>query len=275
MAQAMTSYRMRALRNFLIMLILAEFVVIHQESAPLLGDRHFTSGWLLVIVYAALLLFNVRKKLAMLPILSAATWLQAHIYIGLFASVVFLLHTEFRYPQGVLNIALWWGFVALFLSGIFGIAAERGFAPRLRRAGEAILRNRIPIYRLQLAVEAEGLAARSIAETSSPLIADLYRERIAQFMGGARNFWPHLVGNTKPIERLTGELKATERYLNPQAQKTLAALTERVVAKNNLDHQRALMSVLRGWLFIHIPLAYGLLVLIGVHVLVAYAFARI
>jgi hypothetical protein len=94
-------------------------------------------------------------------------------------------------------------------------------------------------------------------------------------MAEARNFWPHLVGSGKPLERLVRELHAIERYLNREGRETLGALTERVVAKDNLDHQQALLSVIRGWLILHVPLAYGLLLLITIHVVLVYAFARV
>jgi len=46
----------------------------------------------------------------------------------------------------------------------------------------------------------------------------------------------------------------------------------RVIAKNNLDYQHALQMVLKGWLFVHIPLTYSLIVVAAVHGVLAYAF---
>jgi hypothetical protein len=271
----MTSFARRRLRNLLITGLAAEVVVLGQARAPRIGDQHFATGWLLAIGFAVLLLFNARKKIPMVPLLTAATWLEVHVYVGLLASFIFFVHTGIHYPSGIFNLALWWGFVMLMGSGMFGIGIERSFAPRLRERGEAILFDRIPSYRLQLADDAERLAARSVAETSSPLLADLYRERIAPFMVQTRNFWPHVLASGKPLERVNFELHAIERYLNPEGRETLGALRERVIAKDNLDHQHALMSVMRGWLFFHIPVAYCVLLMSAVHVVLVYAFGRV
>ena len=43
--------------------------------------------------------------------------------------------------------------------------------------------------------------------------------------------------------------------------------------KNELDYQYALQGVLKGWLFIHIPLTYGMLLLAITHLVLAYAFS--
>ena len=40
------------------------------------------TGWLLLALVLGLTFFNARKKLPFLPLLSASTWLQAHIYLG-------------------------------------------------------------------------------------------------------------------------------------------------------------------------------------------------
>ena len=43
-------------------------------------------------------------------------------------------------------------------------------------------------------------------------------------------------------------------------------LGELLEAKRNLDFQLAGQRLLKLWLFVHIPLTYGLLVLVGAHV---------
>ncbi len=268
----MRAFARRRYANALIVVLGAAAVVAAQASTPPLHRLHSFTGWILTASIAVLALFNMRKKLPMLPLLTAAAWLQLHIYVGLFAATVFVVHTGLRYPGGVYNQLLWWFFAALTASGIFGIWVERAIAPRLRDRGEAILVDRINGYRLRLAAEAQQIAGRSAAELGSPLLIDVYCNQIAPFMARPHNFWAHLVGLRTPIDRFTDELATLERYLNPQGRDTLHELQERVVAKDNLDHQYALMRVLRGWLFLHIPLAYGILPLIVGHIVLVYAF---
>jgi hypothetical protein len=270
----MMAFAQRRYRNILATALAAALVVLVQVQAAPLTNLHFLSGWLLLVGLVALVLFNARKKIPMVPMLTAAAWLQIHIYVGLLAAFVFLVHTEFQYPDGPFNQALWWFFVVLSASGMFGIWAERAIAPRLRERGEPILFERLNAYRLQLAAESEQLAGRSVGEIAAPLLVELYRDRIAPFMARPRNFGSHLLGSRKPIERMVGELRALERYLNPQGRETLHELQDRVMAKDNLDHQMALMRIMRTWLFVHIPLAYSIFLLIAIHIVLVYAFGR-
>ncbi len=270
----MIAFARRRTRNVLVTLLVAGLIVLGELRAPPLMNLHFVSGWALTAALIFLALFNARKKIPMIPALSAASWMQLHIYVGWLAVFVFALHTQFRYPGGTFNQALWWFFVVLSVSGIVGIFMERSIAPRVRERGEYIMFDRLNGFRLQLADEAAELAARSVGEIGAPLLVDMYRDRIAPYMAGPRNFWSHLIDSHKPLDRLVRELRALERYLNPEGRETLHAIEERVIAKDNLDHQYALVALLRAWLFLHIPLAYGIFLLIALHIVLVYAFGR-
>ena len=52
----------------------------------------------------------------------------------------------------------------------------------------------------------------------------------------------------------------------------MTQLAEFVRAKDNLDFQRAVQGMLKGWLFVHIPLTYALLLFAAVHGLLAWRF---
>ena len=53
----------------------------------------------------------------------------------------------------------------------------------------------------------------------------------------------------------------------------LARLGDLVRQKDGLDHQYALQSILKWWLFIHIPLTYSLLIATGLHVVLVHGFS--
>ena len=71
---------------------------------------------LILALVLALTLFNARKKLPFLPLASAATWMQIHIYLGWFSIFVFLLHIHFRVPHGLLEATL---------AGVFCLGASQ------------------------------------------------------------------------------------------------------------------------------------------------------
>ncbi len=45
-------------------------------------------------------------------------------------------------------------------------------------------------------------------------------------------------------------------------------------AKDALDYHHAMQGVLKGWLFVHIPLTYVTLIFIVVHVVIVHTFAE-
>src|SRR5207249_2990537 len=106
--------------------------------AILLGVVALTAGWLylvqialrptalwsglaLLAVVLFLAFFNARKKLPFLPLLKASAWMRFHSYAGWFAVALFLLHIQFRVPQGQLEIVLALLFVAVSASGVAGL----------------------------------------------------------------------------------------------------------------------------------------------------------
>jgi hypothetical protein len=270
----MRTFAQRSYGNFLFAALAAAAVFALEMSRPPLVRYHSLTGWILTAAVGFLVLFNARKKAPVLPLLTAATWLQMHVYVGLFAAAVFFVHAGLVYPEGLFNQILWLTFVALTISGLFGIGAERLFARHLRDRGEAVLFSRINAFRVKLAIEAEELARRSAAELGAPLLADFYCERIAPLVARVktRYSWLQLVGARTPIDRLLRDLRNLERYLNPKGLETLHELEDRVVAMANLDRQYAIASTMRLWLFVHIPLAYGFLLLIALHIVLVYAF---
>ncbi len=268
------TYAARKYRHVAITVVIAAILATldyHYDLA--MRDASFLSGWLLAAGLVLLALYNIRKKLPFLPLLKSAQWLQLHIYVGWLVILLFLLHTGFRLPSGPLEIVLWALFVAVAGSGVAGIALSRSVPRRLRLHGERIIFERIPQFRARLAAEVEELAMRSVKETSSNAIADCYAVRLLPYFAGPRNFNAHLRGSQEPLLRLRREIKSIERYLSKEGKEILAEIESRVVAKHNLDYQHVWQLVLKGWLFVHIPLTYSLVLFGAVHIVLVYAFA--
>jgi hypothetical protein len=233
----------------------------------------FFNGWLLLAGVTFLTLFNIRKKLPMLPLGAARHWTQLHIYIGFVTAGLFALHAGLSLPGGVLDSGLWLAFVLVVLSGVVGAYLSRTVPLRLREASEPILLERIPGYRAQLAREAAEIAEQSIVDQASLTISTFYAAKIHDFMQGPRNLFAHLGGSDRGVLPYTAGLDALERYVDDTGKEIIAELRDRVVAKNDLDFQYAHLMMLRLWLFVHIPATYGLLVFAAVHVAAVYAFS--
>ncbi len=64
-----------------------------------------------------------------------------------------------------------------------------------------------------------------------------------------------------------------KRFANEAERGKIAKLSALVRQKDGLDYHRALQLALRLWLFVHIPLTYGLLVFTALHLVLVFGFS--
>ena len=228
------------------------------------------TGLMLFAVVILLTLFNARKKLPFLPLLRASTWMQVHIYAGLLSCVLFVLHAGWRIPRGGLETGLAVLFCLVFLSGMAGLAISRWFPSRMTMLGENVIFERIPALRTAVRCEVEELVVESVAKTQSSTIADFYELKLRNYFSRRCYFWHHLAGYGEPLLKLLSEVEAVDRYLNAEERDIMARIVERIHVKNNLDFQQARQGLLKGWLFVHIPLTYSMILVAAVHGFLAW-----
>ena len=232
-----------------------------------LRDTSTGTGLLLLALVVALVALNVRKKVPLFPFVTSATWLQVHIYLGLFAVVCFGMHVGFRVPNGSLEVTLAVLFWTVAASGVVGLFLIRTIPKRLRTRGEPIIFERHPIVLRRLRRE---LATRATATLDSPSIAEFHARRLVDFFAGPRSLWWHLVESNHPQTALLDELEALGRYLNDEENAVRLEIADLIRAKSDLDYHYAHQATLKYWLFVHIPVSYSLLIVGILHGLVAY-----
>jgi hypothetical protein len=233
----------------------------------------FLSGWLLFATLLVLTLLNLRKKVTVLPIGSAAAWLQVHVYAGWLSVVLFLLHVGWRWPDGPLETTLGALYVVVTGSGFVGLALSRMLSKRLTRRGEEVIYERIPIFAAQLREEAENVVLQSAEQTDSSTVADFYHAHLSAFFSAPKNFLQHLMASNRGLFALLAEIADMERYLSPEERVFVERLRELVQRKDELDFHHALQTTLKSWLFVHVPIAYSLLILAVLHLVLVYAFS--
>jgi hypothetical protein len=238
-----------------------------------LRDSQYFSGWALVIFMSGMLLLTVRKQLSTLPLGRVRLWLQVHYYLGFLTIGVFLIHSRFRLPDSLLEWLLWTLFCLVAVSGCCGGLLARTVPARLEARGERILFERIPVYRTQLAEEAEALALESLEDGNSVSLANVYSSSLGQYFARSRNIFAHLRLSSLPVSRIMGELESIERYLDNRGKARLARMRELVSAKDDLDFHYANGGLLKLWLFLHIPPTFAMILAIAAHVVIAYAFS--
>lgn len=270
----MKPFHRRRLVNFTVLLVsVCLLLVICRALETALRPVAIYTGLLLLLVLICLTLFNARKKLPFLPLVKTSTWLQAHIYVGLFSVVLFLVHTGFRIPLGVLEIILAAVFVIVSLSGIIGIFLSRWLPPLITLSGESIIYEQIPAFRHQIQKEAEELVMKSEREFESSSLSEFYVDVLRPYLRRKFSVFLIIGGARKHQRRVESQMKNLHRYLADIELPVLNQLRELVDIKRNLDYQYSAQRALKLWLFIHIPFTYSLLLLAVAHGLLALNFA--
>jgi len=274
MARSVRKRTLRRWRKILLLLALATVLLIAEAiGSTALFTTGLATGWLLLVLVVGLALYNVRKKFPFLPLGSAATWLQIHIYVSLFSGILFLLHLQWQLPRGIFEIVLALLFSAVFVSGLIGLLVSRVFASRMSiRPGEFLFQ-RISPMRHQLLNQVERLVIQCMETTESTGVPDFYARRLKSYFERPRHFWHHLILSNRPVSLLLSEIQSLERYLNETERDVMRQIGEFVKQKDDLDYHFAHQATLRYWLFAHVPLTYALLCFAAIHVVLVYAFS--
>jgi hypothetical protein len=246
-----------------------------------LRDPRYLDGWVLAGGMSLQVYFHIALKKGTLSPKAATRWRQLHIFLGYLLGAAFISHTNFSLPGSGYLWALWTGFVLVTLSGIFGTY----LAWALKAKGwkdELVSYDRIPSRRVELAREVQAAvlksdpAAAALALPAVPYdswVKDLYGNHLREFFQGQRNYLSHLLGSQRPLKRLTDEIDNLSPYVDQQGQEKLAAIRAMVVEKDRLDFAHVYLGLSKGWLFVHVPVTYTLIVLAVLHVAVNYAFS--
>lgn len=263
----------RLMGTVLLLVASTALVIVWRHFSPQLRHLAYFTGWALLAVMLFLTLYNGLKKLPFLPLGRSRTWLQLHAYFGYFSAVLFLAHVSWRIPHGGFEVTLTALYLIVAGSGMLGLWWSRYVPARLTNRGGEVLYDRIPIIRRTLQDRAEALALESVTAGYTTTIADFYSLHLADFFRGPRNFSRHVFAGSHPLNHLRGRMADLGRFLTPEQRQRLDDLAQLVQQKDSLDHQYALQSSLKWWLFIHIPLTYSLLVATGLHLVLIHGFS--
>lgn len=248
-------------------------------------------------------LLGLRKKFPIWRIGRAQTWMRGHLWLGLVAFPLILLHGGFHFG-GLLTQVLMWLFIFVFASGLLGAALQH-FVPRIHTTQLPMetIYEQIDRVRGQLVEEAQRVVDECCGALEGNVSSATERQRAAAASAGAS--WDVTVASGMQVdEQASAELKrllATEirPYLEIGGRHGLRLDTTQVAAalfrqlrvllpatlhsniddleniceeKRQLDRQSRLHKILHGWLLVHVPLSYALLLLGAWHAVVALRF---
>lgn len=272
---------------------LAGTTVLYAVTAPLALQRPYGATWagivlgaiaLALMTFAALL--GLRKRFLGLRVGRAQTWMRGHLWLGLLSFFVVLLHAGFH-ARGTLALVLIVLASIVTVSGVAGAALQH-FMPRMitREVPLETIFEQIPHVREQLREEAQSLITAAFAPAKAAAAAQagvhpasdssavatfedaLESEALQEFC--EQQISPFLLKGSAD-SALSGKASAESAFrqmrtmLPARFHATLASLESLTEEARQLSRQQTLHWWLHGWLFVHVPLSYGLLALSAVH----------
>ncbi len=269
----MKSFVSRRLRNSLLTAAALGCVVAWTQWREAgLSRTSFDTGYLLFAAILFLGLYNVRKKLPVLPWTTSAGWMQAHLYVGLSTAFLFGLHVHWRIPNGVFETTLAVFFLATFLSGLIGLYWTRTLPKKLARVSEEVIYERIPMLRNQLRDRAQLAVLETVRTAGETTLGQFYSERLHDYFENSPGVLYFLRPNNRLRKQLLAELTEVSRYLSDPERKTSEQLFAFVRRRDDLDYHAALQWRLKAWLFLHIGLTYPLIAVASLHGILAHLF---
>jgi len=255
----------------------------------------------LFMLFAGLL--GLRKKFPVWRVGRAQSWMRGHLWLGFLSFPLLLFHGGFHFG-GPLTRLLMWLFVFVWVSGILGAALQH-FMPRLQTAQLPMetIYEQIDRVRGQLTEEAGQLVEETCSALEGEVSRASERQRAMSASAGTqggltvasglqanqqvstqlRQFLhdemrPYLERAGAQAMGLGQEAQAQAMFqqfrvlLPPELHSNLDDLENICDEKRQLDKQSRLHKILHGWLLVHIPLSYALLLLGAVHAVVALKF---
>jgi hypothetical protein len=207
-------------------------------------------------------LYGARRRMLTRNLGNSHVWVQFHIYGGMLAALLMLMHTGFQLPHGVFNWLLWLLSMWVTASGLLGVALQR-WIPTMLSSGLSVeaIYERIPELVAQLRERVEKMV-----ESCSDPIKDFYRTNVEAVLAAPELRLIYYIDVTGGIQTRVKQFEFLRRVLSAEEKETLDQIQDAFKTKLELDAHYSLQCSLRWWLYTHIPLSLVLLLMIALHV---------
>jgi Fe-S-cluster-containing dehydrogenase component len=235
----------------------------------LLAGTWLTMRWLTGIVglvgVAVVMSYAFRKQVYRRRAGALRYWMLAHVYVGVIAGVVLMLHSGPR-TGGLLTSFLYVAFDLTILSGVVGIISYI-VAPRImtRIEGEPLLVEDLENRRKELLSD-----VRTILEKSEGWLKDEIRDRVyTRFL--SYGFLWRQIWRREELKALLAQARQefkerTTRLTTDEERQLLISAVETAVTLRRVDALLTLHWLLRFWIPMHILATSVMLVLLLAHI---------
>jgi hypothetical protein len=267
--------------------------VVYTAHSPAGPSGGSPVGLVFGIVGSAFMLFAGllagRKKLPVWRLGRAQTWMRGHLWLGLLSLPLILFHGGFRFG-GPLTSVLMVLLIIVVASGLFGAALQH-YMPNVMTAevSKETIFEQIDHVRAGLIAETDEMIAATVGSGSSPGTKQSARSAAAVgqttalapeaalplstfYANEMRRFLQEEGPPNQPLadantaRTVFAELRS---LLPPEAHDTVKRFEEICDEERQLRRQARLHHWLHGWLMLHIPLSFALLLLGCVHAVMA------
>lgn len=234
-----------------------------------LGHPAIYSGATLLLCLVGLMLLGLRKRLIVLPLWSVKTWVQVHIYTGLFACAAFVVHVPAIIATGRLEGPLSWLFIIVSLSGFYGLYISRTAPKRLTAVTMEPRYDRISWHRDQIALAAQKTVSELGDSPDRAVLQSLYSAALQPYFNSTLPLRYLLFPSMVRRRRLIHAVVENHRYLDQMVLAAANRLSSLLRQRDDLDYQHAIQFRLRAWVTVHSAMASLLVIWSTVHAYVA------
>ena len=234
-----------------------------------LGHVGIYSGVTLLICLSGLCLIGVRRRIPVLPIGKVSTWVQVHIYTGLFATAVYVVHVPKIIAGGSFEGPLSALFVLVTASGFYGIYASRTAPRRLTLVPTQFRFDQIPWHRNKTFEAAEGTIATMTESPDLLILKSYYQLSIRPYLQAPLSLRYFVYPTATAKRNLLAGMNDLDRYFDSPARAVASKLASLVRFRDDLNYQHAIQLRLRLWVVMHSCLSLVLVVWSLVHAWVA------
>ena len=227
------------------------------------------TGCTLLIVLAVLMGLSVIRQMPFFSIFNARFWAQLHIYLGLFSLIVFILHVDRGWPQGAFNICLFVFFLLMIFTGLMGVLIYRRVPKKIMHFGEELVLSEIPARFVAIRDQAENVLKLAFAEENCEELKQFYLDHLYDVFKSPSQLARSMCGlRDEHQDVLLRELERLKRYADTAELYCIEQLQQLLQQKYDLDYYYAQKLLLRYWLYVHIPIAYLLIIFVIIHIII-------
>lgn len=286
------------------LLIAALIYVAYSRNTPQGANGGTVVGLIYGSIAFAFMLFagllGARKKVPIWRVGRAQAWMRGHLWLGFLSFPLIFFHSGFRFGVGLTRVLMWL-FLVVFVSGIIGAVVQH-FMPKLttQRIPLETIYEQIGRVRSQLVAEAQTLIDEASSALAGSLSQATEQQRAASASAGTiggltvasgmqvdegasiqlqeffrREMQPYIAqGGARAMaladrNRSQGMFQQLRLLLPLNLHPAVDDLENICEEKRELDQQTQYHRILHGWLLVHIPVSYALLLLGAVHAMMA------